>query len=179
MALDFDSIPDSDAVGTGEPSAALRDLRSTRPGRRGVLKGITLSGLTVGATALSVGAGTSRAAAETSPTGLTGWDRNDCADAYPRGYQEMRDTSGEYVGARGACFGGSYVGSDFCDAQGWHRSDSQGNRTFRPVSGSCSGKNSWRWTVDGVTYRCSDGRTTETIWWFFTRSYLTICRAAV
>lgn len=179
MALNFSSIPDSDGATSGEASTVLADLKSARPNRRGVLKGVALSGLTVGATALSVGPGASPAAAETSPTGLAGWDRNDCSDAYRYGYGEQRDNSGNYVNLKGACFGGSHIGSNYCDAQGWHRADSEGTKTFRPVTGSCAGKNSWRWTVDGVTYRCSDGRTTEPSWWIFTRSYLSICRAAV
>lgn len=179
MTLDLDTIPDSDAPASGGPGIALSDLPSVRPGRRGVLKGVALSGMTLGATALTWGSAAAPAVAETSPSGLDGWDRNDCSDAYPRGYREQRDNTGQYRNIAGACFGGSAIGSDNCDADGWHRVDSVGSTTYRPVSGSCSGKNAWKWTVDGVTYRCSDGRTTEPVFWIWTRSYLSIGRAAV
>lgn len=179
MTLDLDTIPDSDAPATRDLGVALSELPAVRPGRRGVLKGVALSGVTLGAAALSVGGSAAPAAAETSPSGLDGWDRNDCSDAYSRGYRESRDNSGEFRDAPGACFGGSAISSTNCDADGWHRADSEGEKTFRPLSGSCAGKNAWKWTVDGVTYRCSDGRTTEPVFWIWTRSYLSICRAAV
>ncbi|MGO4957795.1 hypothetical protein ACTQ49_11115 [Luteococcus sp. Sow4_B9] len=150
--------------------------------RRTVLKGVTLSAVALGTGALNL-AGASRAAAETSPTGLTGFDANDCKDAYPNGYPEDKDNVGIYVNEPGACFGGTFIGSVFCDASGWYRTGTDSYRqTYRPISTTCGTtnmKNAWRWTVNGVTYRCSDGRVTIPSYWYYSRTYLAICRAKV
>ncbi len=194
MTLDLTTIPDVDAGNepgaTGkklEPTEALTGLGALAK-RRTVLRGVALAGASIGASALTWGqAGTPTAHAETSPTGLTGWDRNDCRDAYPNGYNEMRDNTGIYTNEPGACFGGSYVGSTLCDSTGWHRADSQRiswsrTNSYRPISTACGAtttKNAWRWTVNGVTYRCSDGIMSVKYFGSTWYTYLTICRARV
>ncbi|WP_026422693.1 hypothetical protein [Actinokineospora inagensis] len=180
MALTLADIPDHEA-GTGR-STALADLEFTGR-RRTVLRGITLGALTLGAAALAF---PRRARAETGPNALSGWDRTDCHDAYPTGYDENPDTSGTFVNGYAACVGGAWRGSDFCDA-GWHKygTTTQGDVQVDhlPVSTACgttTTKNAWRWTTpDGNVYRCSDGFST---YWGGGQSgytYLTICRARV
>lgn len=181
MTLDLNSLPDLDQPATTDATDALADIDQVVR-RRTVLKGVTLSAIALGTGALSM-AGASKAAAETSPTGLTGWDANDCKDAYPNGYNEQRDNYGIYTAEPGACFGGTFIGSNFCDAAGWYRNETDRyNQTYRPISSACgatSTKNAWRWTVNGVTYRCSDGRITIPSYWYYSRTYLAICRAKV
>lgn len=184
MTLTLADIPDVDAP-SAQPTTALTGLGSLAK-RRTVLRGMALAGATIGAGALGVVNGR-RAGAETSPTGLQGWDAIDCSDAYPRGYNEQRDTTGDFVNEPGACFGGSQMGSTLCDSTGWHRSDtvyvsSSRSNSYRPISSACgatSTKNAWKWTVNGVTYRCSDGVMSVRYWGRTWYSYLTICRARV
>lgn len=187
--LAFDSIPDADDdlnPATQKTSAlAMLDVSARR---RTVLRSVALAATGAGAMVLGWSPMSKVPAhAETSPTGLQGWDANDCRDAYPRGYNAQRDTEGIYRNQPGACYGGRVMGSTVCDATGWHRADSTGggwfsqSRSYRPISTACGAtttKNAWRWTVNGVTYRCSDGVTTVSSWWQ-RYSYLSICRAAV
>lgn len=191
MALQLTSIPDADdSVNPATSASTSLGLLDTSARRRTVLRSVGLAGATAGATVLGWSPfGASAARAETSPTGLVGWDANDCKDAYPNGYSEQRDTTGAYVNSGAACYGGRVMGSTMCDSYGWHRSDrtSSGGwfgsttTSYRPVSSACGAtttKNAWRWTVNGVTYRCSDGVTTVSSWWQ-NYSYLSICRAKV
>lgn len=189
MTIDLDSIPDRDEAASGVPrTRALSDLGGLAR-RRTVLRGIALAGATVGATALGVSPfGRDRAAwAETSPSGLSGWDATDCRDAYPRGYSEQRDNVGTYMSAPAACYGGYRMGSTMCDSTGWHRADterisSRETRSYRPISSACGAtttKNAWKWTVNGVTYRCSDGSMSIRRYGVTWYTYLTICRSIV
>lgn len=182
---DLADIPLADqSDGAAPPTAALREL-NLPSSRRSVLRGITLSALTVGAVSLTWGPWRSTAMAESGPDRLQGWDRNDCKDAYPEGYAEERDTSGLYRSRPGACFGGEMISSEFC-ANGWYRSDEvrTGNKVIKytPVSGYCGGsgnKNAWQWrTPDGRVYRCSDGNMAVTVNGQ-TRNVFSICRAQV
>ncbi|MCK2238376.1 MULTISPECIES: hypothetical protein [unclassified Crossiella] len=177
MTLRLDLIPHADVLPEGGYSSTggLRALR-TPASRRGVLRGVALSALTLGT--LSLTWGNRSAQAETGPGGLEGWDRNDCKDAYPQGYQEDKDTGGQFRNAAGACFGGEFRSSEYC-ANGWHRSGTFGAEVYATVSSSCSGKNAWKWrTPDGRVYRCSDGNLTVTRSGT-TNTYFTICRALV
>jgi hypothetical protein len=188
VTLSYTQIPEHDRPpADARPSTALRAL-PLRTGRRNVLRAAVLGGLTLGAAALDWAGtfGTRPARAETGPNALQGWDRNDCHDAYPTGYPEVGDTSGAYVNTYAACFGGSWRGSDYCEA-GWHKYgtwDENGMQVdHTPISTACGSaitRNAWRWTTPaGVTYRCSDGFST---FWGAGNSgqtYLTICRAAV
>lgn len=167
------------------PTAALRGLKQPAS-RRSVLRGVALSALTVGALSLTWG-NSGRAMAETGPNGLAGWDRNDCKDAYPSGgYDEEQDAGGEFKGAPAACYGG-VISSEYCDANGWYRSDEQreGDKVtkYAPVSTSCGEnetKNAWKWTTpDGKAYRCSDGTMTVTVAGEETENVFSICRALV
>ncbi|MCA0435625.1 MAG: hypothetical protein LCH98_03920 [Actinobacteria bacterium] len=188
MTLHFTDIPDADATETTERTQALTALGALAK-RRTVLRGMALAGATIGATALgwSPLGRSDAASAETSPSGLLGWDANDCKDAYPNGYNEQPDNVGVYQSQPGACFGGYYMGSTMCDSTGWHRADSVRNSwiqttSYRPISSACGAtttKNAWRWTVNGVTYRCSDGTMSIKYWGLTWYTYLTICRARV
>jgi hypothetical protein len=186
MSLQFGEIPDHGRAPTGAAKTmALRDLRVSAS-RRTVLKAMALAGMTIGAAVLdwSGAFGDRRAWAESGPYGLQGWDRNDCHDAYPTGYPEVADTNGLYMNTYAACFGGSWRGSDYCDA-GWHKYGTwnQGDMQVDhvPISSACGTlvtKNSWRWTTpDGKVYRCSDGFSTFWGGGQSGQTYLTICRA--
>jgi hypothetical protein len=188
MSLTVDQIPDHELAAPGAArSTALTGL--TGPARRRtVLRGIALGALTVGASALnwSGAVTTRRARAETGRYGLQGWDRTDCRDAYPAGYDQLGDTSGDYVNTYAACFGGSWRGSDLCEA-GWHKYGTWMYGDVRadhvPISSSCGAtttKNAWRWTTpDGAVYRCSDGYTTYWSSPDVGQTYGTICRSAL
>lgn len=189
MTLDLNSIPDlDDSLNPATARSNSLGLLGQQARRRTILRSVGLAGATAGAVVLgwSPLSRSRSASAETSPTGLIGWDANDCRDAYPNGYNEQRDTTGVYVNERGACYGGRVMGSTVCDASGWHRADStgggwSGGTSYRPISTACGAtttKNAWRWTVNGVTYRCSDGVTTVSSW-YRRYSYLSICRARV
>lgn len=185
MTLTLDNIPAHDE----EPersarTTALKDL-NPKSGRRTLLRGMALGAATIGAVALNVsaGLGNRKANAETGPYGLQGWDRNDCRDAYPNGYNEVPDTNGYYMYTYAACFGGTWRGSNYCNG-GWHKwgtwyyGSIQGNHV--PTSSYCgttSVKNAWRWTTpDGMWYRCSDGFSTFYGGGYTGQTYLTICR---
>lgn len=167
-----------------QPTAALSGLR-TPASRRGVLRGVALSALSVGALSLTWGS-SGRAVAEQGPGGLPGWDRNDCKDSYPDGYDEERDSGGQFKNAPGACFGG-VISSEYCDASGWYRSDEshKGDTVtkYTPVSTACgqgTPKNAWKWrTPDGKVYRCSDGTMTVTVAGAETQNVFSICRSLV
>ncbi|MEU7909346.1 hypothetical protein [Actinoplanes sp. NPDC049118] len=186
MPLDVEQIPDTETSSVTEPTRALSGLGKASTRRRTVLRGVGLSGLTLGATALSWSpvAGQRAARAENGPNGLRGWDRTDCRDAYPSGYTEQRDTGGAYQNEPAACFGGDFMGSMYCTS-GWHKKgtvrDAPITYTYTPIStacGSSSTKNAWKWRVGGRTWRCSDGNT-RVSGGGSTRTYLTICRAPV
>ena len=184
MSLTFDQIPDADAApaaGAGQP-VALTGL-AVSANRRTVLRAVALGAVTVGGLALSL-LGRRKASAEAGPFGLQGWDRNDCRDAYPSGYQELGDTSGQYVNTYAACFGGSWRGSTFCNA-GWHKNGTWTSGSTQvdsaPVSilcGDTTTKNAWKWTTpDGHTYRCSDGMSTYWGGPYNGQTFFTICRS--
>jgi hypothetical protein len=188
VTLTFEQIPDHDQPPPGASrTTALAELTVTG-GRRTVLRAMALGAMTVGATALSwSGAfGTRKAAAETGPYALQGWDRNDCHDAYPTGYDELPDTSGLYTNTYAACFGGTWLGSTYCSA-GWHKYGTYNEGGIQadhlPISTACgviTTKNAWRWTTpDKKVYRCSDGYTTLWGGGYTGQTYLTICRAQV
>ncbi|MGC9671157.1 hypothetical protein ACNTMW_32000 [Planosporangium sp. 12N6] len=186
MSLTFDQIPDHDRPPPGAAAtSALEDLTVTGR-RRTVLRAAALGAMTLGATALDwAGILTTRGArAETGLYALQGWDRNDCRDAYPSGYDELGDTTGQYVGTYAACFGGTWRGSTYCDA-GWHKYGTWYENGIQvdhvPISTACGAatpKNAWRWTTpDGRVYRCSDGF--STFWGpYHGQTYLTICRSS-
>ena len=183
MSLTFDHIPDleqapADAAGT----TALSRLPSIG-NRRTVLRAATLGAITIGTVALTWFNGR-KAQAEAGPMGLQGWDRNDCRDAYPSGYEEFGDTSGQYVNTYAACFGGTWRSSTYCEA-GWHKHGTWTYGTVQadhaPISALCGStltKNAWKWTTpDGRTYRCSDGMTTYWGGPYNGQTYFTICRS--
>jgi hypothetical protein len=185
MSLTFDHIPDADVVPDGAAPATALSALTVTGNRRTVLRAAALGAVTIGALALSLVRGRA-ARAETGPLGLQGWDRNDCHDAYPSGYAEVADTSGEYVNTYAACFGGSWRGSTYCDA-GWHKHGTwmygSVQADHMPVSIACgtpTTKNAWKWTTpDGHTYRCSDGMTTYWGGPYDGQTFFTICRAGI
>jgi hypothetical protein len=191
MALRLEHIVSADeAPADTQPTDALTALNAPRH-RRNFLRTVGYAALAVGATALAAPfVGRPRPAYAESRGGLQGHDGNACSPAYPTGYVEQNDTHGIYTSAGAACFGGSYMGWNWCNSGGWHRSDwarSADNKWcwhMSPRSDLCGSprKNAWRWTTpDGKVWRCSDGRSVV-----FRVSdnkcfgpYLSICRARV
>ncbi|MEV5778502.1 hypothetical protein AB0L49_46130 [Streptomyces antimycoticus] len=183
MTSQLAEIPliDQSYDGEPQPTAVLRGLKKPTS-RRSVLRGVAASALTVGALSLTWGH-SGRAFAEEGPAGLMGWDRNDCQDAYPGGYDEERDADGEFKDAPGACFGG-VISSKYCDGNGWYRADQEtrdgGVHKYTPDPTMCSGKHSWKWkTPDGKVYRCSDGTETVTANGGEQQVVFSMCRALV
>src|SRR5262245_50999902 len=122
MTLTLDGIPDKEDVPeNAEPTRALTRVKA---GRRSVLRGVALGAMTLGAVTVNwTNKFTAAPAyAESGPGGVQGWDRTDCQDAYPGGYNEKKDTGGAYVNNTGACWGATYIASTYCSA-GWHRTD--------------------------------------------------------
>ena len=202
MTLDLNGIPHAgEEPPDATPTRVLTGLVAPRR-RRTFLKAMAYGALSFGAAALTVPflGRARRAQAETSPGGgLKGYDDNKCVDAYGAGgYAEAKDTHGMYMTETAACFGGTYMGWNWCTSNGWHRS---GNRIPSappgwlwecwPISGACGkaadNMNSWRWTTDDGTprkkmWRCSDGnsKVTRDVWWdWWHGPYLSICRARV
>lgn len=184
MSLTFDQIPDVEAAPAdgAAPTTALSAL-TMLSNRRTVLRAAALGAVTIGTAALSL-VRSRMARAETGPLGLQGWDRTDCRDAYPSGYEEVHDTTGQFVNTYAACFGGSFIGSTYCDA-GWHKDGTWTYGSIQadhvPISIACgttNSKNAWKWTTpDGRTYRCSDGMTTYWGGPYNGQTFFTICRS--
>lgn len=165
--LNFESIVSAtEAPDNSPPTAALSALKAPRH-RRGFLRAVGYAGLTVGAAALAAPfLGRPSPARAESHAGLQGHDGDNCTPAYPNGYNAQNDTDGIYVNSGAACFGGSYMGWNWCCSWGWHRSDwersvdNQWCWHMSPRSDTCGSprKNAWRWsTSDGRVWRCSDG----------------------
>jgi hypothetical protein len=197
MTLDLDAIPYTDHPPDGAGSTRALSALAIPRRRRTVLKAMVYTGLTIGATALAVPflGRTRPALAETSPGGgLEGWDDNDCTVSYPGGgYPERDDSHGIYMPPeQPACFGSTWIGWNWCNAAGWHRSGTNipsappgWQWECRPISTACgrnAKKNAWRWTTpNGKIWRCSDGRSRvrrvgDACW---SAEFLTICRARV
>jgi hypothetical protein len=188
--LTLEQIPDAEGASPGAASTTmLADLKATRSRRRTVLRGVALGAMTVGATALDwSGLFSGRAArAETGPGGLWGWDRNDCTDAYPNGYNEAPDTGGAFAGTA-ACFGGTARGNHFCSGSGWFKNGVLKEGKLRDITATYVPKyfcgspphNAWKWTTpDGLVYRCSDGYKTIEPSDAIPQTFFAICRARV
>lgn len=171
MALDLGSIPDANdrSADDGPRSGVLTDL-PTAPSRRGFLRAMGYAGLAMGAAALTVGWVVRRgnsAIADTSPTGLTEWRANNCTDAYgTAGYTQQADLANSaYTYDAPACWGAP-ISNKHC-RYGWHANPTTGHCGNNP-----NNHNGWRWTVNGRTYRCSDGYPAGS-------TTLTICRQRV
>jgi hypothetical protein len=153
-------------VVTTPAAAAVAAPRQPRAAisRRTVLQALTLSAATIGWTAVgwTLPSAQRKAYAETGPGGLTGWNSNTCADAYPSGYGEQASTDGS--GYPAACYGSSRIGPAWCSS-GWFKSGTfnvyNGHDYYTPISTACGAsttkKNAWRWSTGGHIYRCSDG----------------------
>src|SRR5688500_6272928 len=157
MSLDLRAIPCAEeeppeATPTRVLTGGFTGMVPPRP-RRTFLKAMAYSALAFGAAALALPfLGRSRLArAETSPGGgLSGYDDARCGagirpgGAYPDGYNEESDTHGIYRTEQKACYGGKYMGWNWCTAGGWHRSDKRVPSAppgwlweCWPISGAC------------------------------------------
>ena len=201
MTLDLNAIPFADdEPPDATPTRALTGLVTPRP-RRTFLKAMAYGALAFGAAALAVPfLGRARLARAEANGGLSGYDDPRCGagirpgGAYPDGYNERSDTHGRFRTEQPACFGGRYMGWNWCTSDGWHRSGKGIDSSppgwkweCWPISGACGqgahNQNSWRWTTpDGKVWRCSDGnsKVTRDVWWdWWHGPYLSICRARV
>lgn len=142
-------LPPADAVA----SEVVRRIRSVRPRRRTVLKGLLVAAAASVLTPIEwfYRAGEARAAGRTPTEHLT------CS---PETYDEIANNW--WVDGQSTCMGGWRIGSFPCD-EGFHREGSFSHEEETYISwlvdDTCGGRNAWRWA--GV--RCSDAWTT-TVW---------------
>jgi hypothetical protein len=149
----LDDIPRTSAPPPGAlPSVVVARLRSIRPSRRAVLRG-----LVIGATAAALVPldwYLERRTAAAVPAGVNRAEHTGCE---PASYAEEAN-NWPFDDAPAVCYGGWRRGSHPC-ASGYHREG------FYEINGEemestrlateCEGKNAWRWKG----YRCSDAIT--------------------
>lgn len=152
-AIPIAGEPPADAV----PSPIVAHLRSTRPSRRTMVRGLLLAAAAAALVPLDWFL-TRRAAAAAEPR-TDGDDRSEHLGCAPESYREEANNWPESDLA--VCYGGWRRGTYPC-SEGYHREGSytDGEDSFEStrVTQSCHGKNAWRWKG----YRCSDAMTTVT-----------------
>lgn len=134
------------------PSDVVARIRSYRPGRRAVLRGLVIGAAAAALVPLDWYLTRRGAAAAPGSTS----EHTGCA---PSSYDE--DANNWPEGGDAVCYGGWRRGSYPCE-DGYHREgahESDGERFVSTrLTSSCRGKNAWRWKG----YRCSDAMTTTT-----------------
>lgn len=197
--LSLEHIPEWGDRGDKAPiSAEVRGFTTGPNGhvaRRTVLKTLIVTSAALGGSMLSWGARpfVPAARAETSPDGTsTGWDDCGSEDYGGAGWQAgQADTSGDYATWYGACLGGQYRSSVYCNGAGWHRRDTividpGETYDYMRISTRCwssdpNPRNAWKWQskrktagAPFQTFRCSDGKRVRLETGF---TVYTICRA--
>jgi hypothetical protein len=140
------------------PSTVVAHLRSLRPSRRVILRGMLISAAAAALVPLDWFL-TRRAMALPLQEQAVDETRSEHTSCEPADYTEERNnwwSSGAAV-----CYGGWRRGSFPC-ADGFHREGSftarDENYTSTRLTTNCHGRNAWRWRG----YRCSDAMTTAT-----------------
>jgi hypothetical protein len=155
----LEDIPTADAAPEhARPSAVVAHLRSLRPGRRVILRGMLISAAAAALVPFDWFLAR-RAIALPLREQAVDDTRSEHSSCEPADYAEERNnwwSSGAAV-----CYGGWRRGSFPC-ADGFHREGSFAARDEKYVSTrlttNCHGRNAWRWHG----YRCSDAMTTAT-----------------
>lgn len=161
------ATPPADA----RPSGVLARIRSYRPGRRALLRGLVIGA--AGAALVPVDWFLARREASAQPGAGSRSEHTTCK---PAQYREQANNW--WSGGPAVCYGGFRRGSFPCTG-GFHREGSFSGRgesyVSTRVTTSCSGRNAWRW--EG--HRCSDAMTTTTYEDGSDYSGLTIAACAV
>lgn len=151
----FDEIPTaaqppSDAT----PSAVVARIRSIRPGRRAVVRGLVIAA--AAAALVPLDWYLTRREAVAAPPSTEGDDKSEHLGCKPESYREEADNWPSTGTA--LCYGGWRRGGFPC-ADGYHREGSynDGPDVFEStrVTKTCHGRNAWRWKG----FRCSDATT--------------------
>lgn len=150
----LDEIPTAFAPPAGaRPSEVVARIRTVRPSRRTVLRGLVIGAAAAALVPLDWYLSWRGAAAQESD------DRSEYQGCAPESYDEEAD-NWPAAGAA-TCYGGWRRGSYPCSG-GYHREgdftdDGETLYSTRLTTG-CHGRNAWRWNG----YRCSDAMTTAT-----------------
>ncbi|GEL18498.1 hypothetical protein [Pseudonocardia asaccharolytica] len=153
----LDDIPSIAAPpAEARPSAVVARIRSYRPSRRTVLRGLVIAAAASALVPLDWWL--SRRGATAAPEGGTAsGDRSEFLSCMPESYDE--EANNWWSGGPAVCYGGWRRGSYPCSG-GYHREGEHSARDERYVSTrlatNCDGRNAWRWHG----YRCSDAVTT-------------------
>ncbi|MHA6781419.1 hypothetical protein ACVGOW_10550 [Pseudonocardia saturnea] len=150
----LDEIPTAfHAPADARPSAVVARIRSIRPSRRTVLRGLAISAAAAALVPLDWYLARREAAAEPRTDGDDQSEHMTCAPASYREEANNWPSTGPAV-----CYGGFRRGGFPC-SDGYHREGSykDGPDAFEStrVTQSCNGRNAWRWNG----YRCSDAIT--------------------
>lgn len=153
---------------TGAPPAEARPseivalIRSYRPNRRAVLRGLIIAA--TASVLVPMDWWLTRraaAAADDGSGGGGGGSTSEYGSCMPESYDE--EANNWFAGGTAVCYGGWRRGSYPCSG-GYHRegsfSDSGSGESYNStrLAANCHGRNGWRWHG----YRCSDGYTTVT-----------------
>jgi hypothetical protein len=152
----LDEIPTTAvAPADARPSAIVARLRSYRPSRRAVLRGLVVGA--AAATLVPLDWYLARRSVAAAPEDTD--DRSEHVECKPAEYNEV--SNNWWSGGAAICYGGWRRGTYPCES-GYHREGSHAAKGESYVStrltSSCSGRNAWRWKG----YRCSDAITTVT-----------------
>ncbi|MBW0114355.1 hypothetical protein [Pseudonocardia abyssalis] len=151
----LDEIPTAAQPPVGAtPSAVVAHIRSVRPSRRTVLRGLVIAAAAAALVPLDWYLARREAAAAQPST--EGDDMSEHMGCKPESYREEADNWPSTGTA--LCYGGWRRGGFPC-SDGYHREGSykDGPDAFEStrVTQSCHGRNAWRWNG----YRCSDATT--------------------
>jgi len=137
------------------PSAVVAHLRSIRPNRRTVLRGLVIAAAAAALVPLDWYLARREAAAQETE----GDDMSEYLTCAPESYRE--EANNWPATGPAVCYGGWRRGSQPCSG-GYHREgtyrDGPDSAESTRVTTSCQGRNAWRWNG----YRCSDAITTVT-----------------
>lgn len=149
----LDQIPTTAApAADARPSEIVARIRSLRPSRRAVLRGLVIGA--AAAALVPLDWFLTRRSAVAAPD-----DRSEHLTCSPESYTE--ESNNWWEGGAAVCYGGWRRGSYPCSG-GYHVEGEHGDRgeTFvsTRLTSSCHGRNAWRWNG----YRCSDAMTRAT-----------------
>jgi hypothetical protein len=157
--MSLDDIPTTAAVpAAARPSDVVARIRSYRPSRRTVLRGLLIAAAASALVPLDWYL-SRREAAAAAPSDGGPDDRSEHTTCQPESYRE--EANNWWSGSPAVCYGGWRRGSYPC-ADGYHREGSFAARgesyTSTRMTTNCHGRNAWRWNG----FRCSDALTTVT-----------------
>lgn len=156
--MSLDDIPTTAAApAQARSSDVVARIRSYRPSRRTVLRGLLIAAAASALVPLDWYL--SRREAAAAPSDGDPDNRSEYTTCQPESYRE--ESCNWWAGGSAVCYGGWRRGSYPC-ADGYHREGSFAARgesyTSTRMTTNCHGRNAWRWNG----FRCSDAMTTAT-----------------